>query len=123
MSTTNESADFTRLRDDILWLYAAQGCSPTDGLRVAVDAMIAEYTADSDHYSDGSRIGAEYIPDCAPNVILYEPLPPPHRRNPTGQPLRIYMRLAPVLRGTRSIRTSACFIWGERHRAGSFVGG
>ena len=44
--------------------------------------MIAEYTADSDHYSDGSPIGAEYIPDHAPNVILCEPLPPPHRRTP-----------------------------------------
>jgi hypothetical protein len=29
----------------------------------------------------------------------------------------------PVLRSTRSIRTSACFIWGERHRAVSVVGG
>jgi hypothetical protein len=29
----------------------------------------------------------------------------------------------PVLRDTRFIRTFACFIWAERHRAGSFVGG
>jgi hypothetical protein len=43
--------------------------------------MLAEYTADPRHYSDGSPIGAEYIPDYAPNVIAWEPLPPPHRRN------------------------------------------
>jgi hypothetical protein len=42
--------------------------------------MLAEYTADPRHYSDGSPIGAEYIPDYAPNVIVWGPFPPPHRR-------------------------------------------
>ena len=77
--TANANSDaFTRLRDDLLWLHS-RGPS-NDGLREAVDAMIAEYTANPDHYSDGSPIGAEYIPDYAPNVIVWGPLPPPHRR-------------------------------------------
>ena len=41
--------------------------------------MIADYTADPDHYSDGSPVGVEYIPDDVPIVISYKPLPPPHR--------------------------------------------
>ena len=73
-----DSAGYTRLIDDLLWLHA-RGQS-NDGLQEAVDAMIAEYTANPDHYSDGSPIGAFYIPDYAPNVIAWEPLPPPHRR-------------------------------------------
>jgi hypothetical protein len=65
--------------DDLLWLYAQNQTRP-GGLETVVDAMIAEYTANADHYSEGSPIGAEYIPDYAPNVILWGPLPPPHRR-------------------------------------------
>src|SRR6476620_5168152 len=75
--TNTNSANFTRLVDDLLWLHA-RGNSD-DGLDTAVNAMIAEYTADPDHYSDGSPVGAEYIPDYAPNVICFKPLPPPHR--------------------------------------------
>jgi hypothetical protein len=74
---TNSTA-YTRLIDDLLWLHA-RGPS-NDGLREAVDAMIAEYTANPDHYSDGSPIGEQYIPHYAPNVIAWEPLPPPYRR-------------------------------------------
>lgn len=77
-NTNADSTAYTRLIDDLLWLHA-RGHS-NDGLREAVDAMIAEYTANPDHYSDGSPIGAQYIPDYAPNVIAWEPFPPPHRR-------------------------------------------
>jgi hypothetical protein len=77
-NTNTDSAAYTRLIDDLLWLYA-RGFS-NDGLWEAVDAMIAEYTANPEQYSDGSPIGAQYIPDYAPNVIAWEPLPPPHRR-------------------------------------------
>ncbi len=80
--TTNTNTDlaaYTRLIDDLLCLYS-QKQSHAGSLETAVDAMIAEYTANPDHYSDGSPIGAEYIPDYAPNVIVWGPLPPPHRR-------------------------------------------
>ena len=77
-NSNTDSAAHTRLIDDLLWLHA-RGPS-NDGVRKAVDAMIAEYTANPDHYSDESPIGAQYIPDYAPNVIAWEPLPPPHRR-------------------------------------------
>jgi hypothetical protein len=77
-NTNADSTAYTRLIDDLLWLHA-RGHS-NDGLREAVDAMIAEYTANPDQYSDGSPIGAQYIPDYAPNVIAWEPFPPPHRR-------------------------------------------
>ena len=55
--TTNTNIDlaaYSRLIDDLLWLHA-RGLS-NDGLQEAVDAMIAEYTANPDHYSDGSPI-------------------------------------------------------------------
>jgi hypothetical protein len=76
-NTNTDSAEFTRILDDLLWLHA-RGNSD-DGQREAVDAMIANYTDDPNHYSDGSPVGAEYIPDYAPNVICFKPLPPPHR--------------------------------------------
>jgi hypothetical protein len=79
MTTNTNSAAFTQLVDDLLWLHAAR---LQDGLTTAMNVMIAEYTADPDHYSDGSPVGTGYIPDYAPNVICFEPLPPPHRRNP-----------------------------------------
>jgi hypothetical protein len=78
-NTNTDSAAYTRLLDDLLWMYS-RNQAHTGGLETAVDAMIAEYTADPVHYSDGSRNGGEYIPDYAPNVILWGPLPPPHRR-------------------------------------------
>jgi hypothetical protein len=77
-NTNTGSASFIRLLDDLLWLHS-RGPS-NDGLQKAVDAMIAEYTANPDYYSDGSPIGAEYIPYNAPNVIAWGPFPPPHRR-------------------------------------------
>lgn len=77
-NTNTDVAGYSRLVDDLLWLYARGNSNY--GLQEAVDAMIAEYTANPDHYSDGSRTGAEYIPDYAPNVIVWGPFPPPHRR-------------------------------------------
>lgn len=79
MTTNKSPAASTMLLDDLLWLHS-RGASLHDNLSTAVDAMVAEYTADPDHYSDGSRVGTEYIPDYATNVILWGPLPPPHRR-------------------------------------------
>lgn len=73
------SAILIRLLDDLLWMYSRNQTHP-GGLETAVDAMIAEYTANPDHYSDGSPIGGEYIPDYPGNVIAWGPLPPPHRR-------------------------------------------
>jgi hypothetical protein len=83
MNTKNntESGGYRRLLDDLLWLYSLNR-EHVSGLSTVVDAMIAEYTANPDHYSDGSSIGAEYIPDDVPNVIVWGPLPPPHRRIP-----------------------------------------
>jgi hypothetical protein len=57
-NTNTNSAAFTRLLDDLLWLHA-RGCSSADGLREAVDAMIADYTDDPDHYSDGHRTAGQ----------------------------------------------------------------
>ncbi len=79
-NTNTDMAARTRLIDDLLWLHARRNSN--DGLQEAVDAMIAEYTANPDHYSDESPIGALYVPDYAPNVIAWEPFPPPHRRTP-----------------------------------------
>ena len=60
--TTNTNSDaFTRLLDDLLWLHA-RGSEANDRLQGAVDAMIAEYTANGDQYSDGSPTGEEYDP-------------------------------------------------------------
>jgi hypothetical protein len=80
-NTNTDSAAYARLIDDVLWMYS-QNQSHGGSLETAVDAMIAEYTANPYHYSDGSPIGAEYIPDYVPNVIVWGPLPPPHRRTP-----------------------------------------
>jgi hypothetical protein len=77
MTTNADLAAYTRLLDDLLWLHSRGGSY--DGPQESVGAMIAEYTANPDHYSDGSRTGAEYIPDYAPNVIIWGPFPPPHR--------------------------------------------
>ena len=79
-NTNTKCAAFIRLLDDLLWLHS-RGRS-NGGLSEAVDLMLADYTDDPDHYSDGSPIGAEYIPDYAPNVIVWGPFPPPHRRIP-----------------------------------------
>jgi hypothetical protein len=79
-NTNTDSAAFIRLLDDLLWMYSHNQTHP-GRLETAVDEMISEYTANPDHYSDGSPIGAEYIPDYASNVILWGPLPPPHRGN------------------------------------------
>ena len=78
-NTNTDSAAYTRLVDDLLWMYSEYR-THAGGLDAAVDAMIAEYTADPDHYSDGSRAGGEYIPNYAPNVIVWGAFPPPHRR-------------------------------------------
>jgi hypothetical protein len=78
-NTNTDSATLNDLLDDLLWLYS-RNQTHAGGLETAVHAMIAEYTANPDHYSDGSPIGAEYIPDYAPNVIVWGPFPPPHRR-------------------------------------------
>jgi hypothetical protein len=77
-NTNIDLAAYTRLIDDLLWLHSRGNSN--DRLQEAVDAMIAEYTANPHHYSDGSATGAEYIPDYAPNVIVWGPFPPPHRR-------------------------------------------
>ena len=78
-NTNTDSAALIRLLDDLLWMYS-QNQTHAGDLKTAVDAMIAEYRANPDHYSDGSPIGTEYIPDYAPNVIAWEPFHPPHRR-------------------------------------------
>jgi len=79
VTNTNTNTDeFTRLVDDLLWVHTQNGSS--HDLKAGVVAMIADYTADPDHYSDGSPVGTEYVPDYAPNVIMWAPLPPPHRR-------------------------------------------
>jgi hypothetical protein len=78
MTVNTNSAAFDILVDDLLWVYQ-RGLNNHDQ-RTDVDAMIADYTADPDHYSDGSPVGAEYIPDHAPNVIAWGSMPPPHRR-------------------------------------------
>jgi hypothetical protein len=77
-NTDTNSAAFTRLVDDLLWVYGRKWSNRD--LSTGMDAMIAEYTGDPDHYSDGSPVGTEYVPDYATNVILWGPLPPPHRR-------------------------------------------
>jgi hypothetical protein len=79
MNPNADSAVFTRLLDDLLWVHARKW-NDDDGLSTAVNAMIADYTPDPDHYSDGSPVGVDYILDDFPNVILYDALPPPHRR-------------------------------------------
>jgi hypothetical protein len=87
--TTNTNSDvFTRLRDDLLWLHA-RGSKANDRLQGVVDAMIAEYTADGDQYSDGSPTLEEYDPvwDDPDDPSLYRlgsdirPCLPPHRRS------------------------------------------
>jgi hypothetical protein len=78
-NTNTHSAADTRLIDDLLWMYS-RNRTHAGGLETAVDAMIAEYTANPDHYSDGSPIGGEYIAGSRSNVIVWGPLPPPHRR-------------------------------------------
>ena len=82
-----DRAALTRLIDDLLWMYHSSG----KGLGVsweeweAVQEMITDYTIDSQHYSDGSPVGGEYIPDDVPNVIVFGPFPPPHRRTAEEQ--------------------------------------
>ncbi len=79
--TTNTNSDaFTRLRDDLLWLHAR--ANPDDGLREAVEAMIADYADDANRYSDGSEVWEWYgeFPGYyfAATGELHLP---PHRRN------------------------------------------
>lgn len=78
MSANTNPAAFNILVDDLLWAYGRRLSSHDQG--IDIDAMITEYTADPNHYSDGSPVGAEYIPDYAPNVIAWGSIPPPHRR-------------------------------------------
>ena len=52
MSTNTNSDARARLLDDLLWLHGRG--NPEDGLREAVEAMIADYTDDTNRYSDGS---------------------------------------------------------------------
>jgi hypothetical protein len=45
--------------DAIPWLRG-RGCDSDDVLAEAVDAMIADYTEDANHYSDGSVVWEWY---------------------------------------------------------------
>lgn len=82
--TANTNSDaFTRLLDDLLWLHA-RGPS-NDGLREAADAMIADYTADANRYSDGSEVWEWY--DEFPGYYFATKGAlhlPPHRRTATS---------------------------------------
>jgi hypothetical protein len=51
-NTNTDSATLNELLDDLLWLYSRIQ-THAGGLETAVHAMIAEYTANPDHYSDG----------------------------------------------------------------------
>ena len=58
MTTNTNSTAYTRLLDDLLWLHARG--NPDDGLREAVEAMLADYTDDANRYSDGSEVWKWY---------------------------------------------------------------
>ena len=82
-----DRAALTRLIDDLLWMYHSSGKGRGVSWEEweAVQEMITDYTIDSQHYSDGSPVGGEYIPDDVPNVIVFGPFPPPHRRTAEEQ--------------------------------------
>jgi hypothetical protein len=69
--------------DAIPWLRG-RGCDSDDVLAEAVDAMIADYTEDANHYSDGSVVWEWYDyenpPGYAPSSIRAALHLPPHRR-------------------------------------------
>jgi hypothetical protein len=109
--TTNTNSDaFTRLLDDLLWLHA-RGSEANDRLQGAVDAMIAEYTANGDRYSDGSLTGEEYDPvwDDPDDPNLYRlgsqfrPCLPPHRRTVASSHRRIVASRSTVTRSGRGL--------------------
>lgn len=81
-NTNTNSAAFTRVVDDLLWLHAGGG-SWDDAFRTAVESMVANYTADANSYSDGSVVWEEYeeFPGYyfATKGALHLP---PHRRTP-----------------------------------------
>jgi hypothetical protein len=88
MNTNTDSAAFTRLLDDLLWLHArgcnvdagvraavdamiaksmddipwlrGRRCNSSDVLQEAMDAMIADHTEDANRYSDGSVVWESY---------------------------------------------------------------
>jgi hypothetical protein len=76
MNTNTDSAAYTRLLDDLLWLHARG--NPNDGLREAVDAMVADYTDDANRYSDGSEVLEFPGYDFRTTGKLHLP---PHRRD------------------------------------------
>lgn len=78
MGTNN----FAKFIDDLLWLYAwvSSNESPDEDEHVVIKSMIKEYTDNIEIYSDGSYTGTQYIPDDIPNVILYQPFRPSHRK-------------------------------------------
>lgn len=65
-------------------LSQPRGCDSDDVLAEAVDAMIADYTEDANHYSDGSVVWEWYDyenpPGYAPSSIRAALHLPPHRR-------------------------------------------
>ena len=63
---------FTRILDDPYGSTPHKHSDPWTGNGDL--PMIADYTADPDHYSDGSPVGYEYIPnDVVANVISFQP--------------------------------------------------
>jgi hypothetical protein len=84
-SNTDTNSDaFIRLLDDLLWLH---GRGSRDGLREAVDAMIASYADDVNHYSDGSVVLEWYQEYPGHYFRIKGALHlPPHRRATTTGP-------------------------------------
>jgi hypothetical protein len=78
-NTNTDSATLNELLDDLLWLYS-RNQTHARGLETAVHAMIAEYTANLITTAMGRLSVRSYIPDYAPNVIVWGPFPRPHRR-------------------------------------------
>jgi hypothetical protein len=82
-NTNTKSTAFTRLLDDLMWLHGRG--NPDDGLREAVEAMVADYTDDTNRYSDGSEVWKWYaeFPGCyfATKGELHLP---PHRPTATS---------------------------------------
>ena len=58
MNTKTDSDARARLLDDLLWLHGRG--NRDDGLREAVEAMIGDYTDDTNRYSDGSEVWKWY---------------------------------------------------------------
>ena len=71
-----------QLLDDLLWLRTGVVWDRQD----AVDKMLADYTTDPDHYSNGTPVEEQYDPAALDPSLYFlgssvRPLLPPHRRD------------------------------------------